>query len=89
MQVNLFVSLLSLLSPQHPFLRIVSFDLTSDWLLGALGKITQGFFLSPASSTVKMGMPFPPHRGHWEAKMRQCVGKDVEGKEGLAVKQTS
>lgn len=66
-----------------------SFDLTSDWLLGALGKITQGFFLSPASSTVKMGMPFPPHRGHWEAKMRQCVGKDVEGKEGLAVKQTS
>ena len=66
-----------------------SFDLTSDWLLGALGKIIQGFFLSPASSTVKMGMPFPPHRGHWEAKMRQCVGKDVEGKEGLAVKQTS
>ena len=66
-----------------------SFDLTSDWLPGALGKITQGFFLSPASSTVKMGMPFLPHRGHWEAKMRQCVGKDVEGKNGLAVKQTS
>ena len=53
------------------------------------GKNHSGFFLSPASSTVKMGMPFLPHRGHWEAKMRQFVGKDVEGKEGLAVKQTS